>query len=101
LSPLHPAYLVDAYIGNRVRMRRETLGLSIKNVAERLGLPVDEVEAIESGCRRARAVDLYGLAHLLDVKISFFFDCAIEVGAATRMASPDAVARGHMQAAQG
>lgn len=81
-------------------MRRVAMGLSIKDVAERLGLSADEVEAIENGDRRARTEDLYGLARLLDVKIAFFFDCATGIGSAGRVTSRETAAHRHTQVAQ-
>lgn len=63
-------------------MRREALGLSRAQLAASLGMPADDLEAVEDGRRRAGTEALYGLARLLDVKVAFFFDHAVAAGAA-------------------
>ena len=85
MNPAHSAHPVDVHVGNRIRARREALGLTCADLAAGLGLSAGDVEAIENGRRRAGAEDLYGLTRLLDVRIAFFFDHAAAPGAASAL----------------
>lgn len=82
MSSVHSANPIDAHIGNRIRMRREAMGLSRGELAALAGLSFGEIEAMEDGRLRARAGDLYDLARLLNVKLAFFFECGAGTGAA-------------------
>src|SRR5258708_773227 len=65
---------VDKYVGSRVRMRRDMLGLSQEKVGEALGLTFQQVQKYEKGANRIGASRLHELAGILDVPVAFFFD---------------------------
>ena len=69
----HPN-LIDVYMGRRMKFRRKRLGLSLRAVAEKLGLSFQQMRKYEKGANRIRASRLYALAAILDVPISFFFE---------------------------
>ncbi len=69
----HPN-LIDVYVGGRVKFRRKLLGLSLRAVAEQLGLSFQQVQKYEKGANRIGANRLYALSAILDVPVSFFFD---------------------------
>jgi hypothetical protein len=60
-------------LGRRLRWLRVERRLSRKHVAERLGVPVENVEGHERGTRRMEPRDLVAYVHLFRVRISEFF----------------------------
>lgn len=65
---------VDAYVGCRLKQRREDLGFSQERLAELLGLSFQQVQKYERGLNRVGASRLFQLCGLLGVTPSFFFD---------------------------
>lgn len=65
---------VDAYVGCRLKQRREDLGMSQERLAELLGLSFQQVQKYERGLNRVGASRLFQLCGLLSVDPSFFFD---------------------------
>lgn len=60
-------------IGLEIRLLRERLKLSAKDLAERVGLSPSQMSRLESGQRRVDAVLLSKIARALDVHPSYFF----------------------------
>lgn len=71
-SPL--ASLIDKHVGNRVRVRRLSLGISQQELAGQLGLTFQQIQKYEKGANRIGASRLYELAGLLRVNVDFFFE---------------------------
>ncbi|MGF1456387.1 MAG: helix-turn-helix domain-containing protein [Alphaproteobacteria bacterium] len=71
---VHPTGTVDAHVGNRVRIRRLSLGISQQDLARQLGLTFQQVQKYEKGANRIGASRLYELAALLNVPVDFFFE---------------------------
>lgn len=69
------SWSVDAHVGQRVRMRRTLLGVSQEKLGEAIGLTFQQVQKYERGTNRISAGTLYRLSLVLDVPVSFFFDC--------------------------
>lgn len=69
------SWSVDAHVGQRVRMRRTLLGVSQEKLGEAIGLTFQQVQKYERGSNRISAGTLYRLGQVLDVPVSFFFDC--------------------------
>ena len=69
------SWSVDAHVGQRVRMRRTLLGMSQEKLGEAIGLTFQQVQKYERGSNRISAGTLYRLGQVLDVSVSFFFDC--------------------------
>src|SRR6187397_1443106 len=65
---------VDAHVGQRMRKRRESLGMSQGQLGAQLGLTFSQVQKYEKGANRIGAGRLYILASLLDVPIEYFFE---------------------------
>ena len=65
---------IDAWVGRRVRQRRETLGISQARLARHLGLTFSQVQKYEKGTNRIGAGRLYLLAGFLGVPMQFFYD---------------------------
>ena len=62
----------EARLGDRIRARREKLGLSQDKVAEELGWFAAQVDDCENGLFRPPSRDLFLLADLLAVEVSYF-----------------------------
>ncbi|MFM2130266.1 MAG: hypothetical protein RL477_1812 [Pseudomonadota bacterium] len=75
---------VDVHVGARVRLRRTLLGLSQEKLGEALGLTFQQVQKYERGVNRIGAGRLLGLAHVLDVPITFFYEGAPAVPPSAR-----------------
>lgn len=68
---VHP---VDVYVGQRLRQRREILGMPQKELARKLGISFQQVQKYESGANRISASKLWELCCVLDVAPGYFFE---------------------------
>lgn len=66
--------IIDQYVGERVRIRRVSLGLSQQAVAARLQLTFQQIQKYEKGKNRIGSSRLYQLANLLHVDVGWFFE---------------------------
>lgn len=57
---------VDQYVGSRIRLRRNMLGLSQETLGERIGLTFQQVQKYEKGSNRVGASRLQQIADVLD-----------------------------------
>ena len=67
----HP---VDIFVGSRVRMRRNMLGLSQTDLGRALGLTFQQVQKYERGANRIGSSRLYTIGQILKVPVAYFFD---------------------------
>jgi transcriptional regulator with XRE-family HTH domain len=65
---------VDAHVGQRVRQRRESLGVSQGRLGRHLGLTFSQVQKYEKASNRIGAGRLYLLAQILGVPVEYFFE---------------------------
>src|ERR1700716_1931877 len=65
---------MDKHVGSRIRMRRMMLNMSLANVANELGLTLQQIQKYEMGITRIRASTLEHIAHTLRVPVEFFFE---------------------------
>src|ERR671917_530930 len=65
---------IDVWVGARLRLRRNMLGLSQEKLGEAIGLTFQQVQKYERGANRIGASRLHELSLVLDVPVSFFFD---------------------------
>ncbi|MFO1143424.1 MAG: helix-turn-helix transcriptional regulator [Amaricoccus sp.] len=65
---------VDAHVGQRMRKRRESLGMSQGQLGRHLGLTFSQVQKYEKGANRIGAGRLYLLASVLSVPVHYFFE---------------------------
>lgn len=63
----------DAYVGSRIRLRRNMLGMSQERLAAHLGVTFQQVQKYEKGTNRVGASRLQTIAATLAVPIGFFF----------------------------
>ena len=64
---------IDRHIGNRIRLRRLSLGIDQQTLGSALGLTARQVQDYEGGATRVGATRLSAMAEALDVPILFFF----------------------------
>ena len=75
MSDRHPAAgKVSRVIGGRLRLGREQAGLSPQDLADQLGLRVDELARIERGDQHLTAENIVELCPMLKVMPSWFFE---------------------------
>ncbi|MBI3676386.1 MAG: helix-turn-helix transcriptional regulator [Proteobacteria bacterium] len=65
---------VDSQIGMRLRVRRMLVGMSQEKLGEQLGLTFQQVQKYEKGTNRISASRLFQTAHILGVRIEYFFE---------------------------
>lgn len=65
---------IDTHVGQRLRERRETLGLSQGRLGRHLGLTFSQVQKYEKGSNRIGAGRLFQIAEFLRVPTDYFFD---------------------------
>jgi len=70
----------DRWIGWRLRERRKTLDLSIKELGQKVGLSVGMISQVERGLSTPSLRSLRLLATALEVPVSWFFDDSAEGG---------------------
>ena len=79
---------VDAFVGGRIKQRRNVLAMSQDALGEVLGMTFQQIQKYERGVYRVGAGTLYKMADALKVPISYFFD-----GLPTLERSDDAASR--------
>jgi transcriptional regulator with XRE-family HTH domain len=77
------ASLIDAHVGQRLRERREALGMSQGRLGRHLGLTFSQVQKYEKGSNRIGAGRLYQISQFLGVSPLYFFE-GLEPGATAR-----------------
>ena len=71
MSCPHPE--VNLYIGQRIRLRRDMMGLTQQQLAKACGVTFQQIQKYESGETRIVAERMYMLARVLDVPVAFLF----------------------------
>lgn len=65
---------VDEHVGERIRERRTTLGLTQEQLAAALNISYQQIQKYETGANRVSAGRLYEIATHLDAEVGYFFD---------------------------
>lgn len=65
---------VDIHVGQRLKIRRKTLGMSQTTLGDAIGISFQQLQKNETGGNRIGASRLFELSQILDVPISYFFD---------------------------
>ncbi len=65
---------IDTYVGTRMRMRRQLLGMSQERLAEQIGVTFQQVQKYEKGINRIGASRLQKIAEVLRTSPAFFFE---------------------------
>jgi transcriptional regulator with XRE-family HTH domain len=67
---------IDKYVGSRIRVRRQTLGMSQRKLAHALGVTFQQIQRYENGTSRIAAGRLQQLSQVLQIPPAFFFQGA-------------------------
>lgn len=81
-NEMSSARRIDAYLGERMRLRRVDLGWTQEALAAQLEISYQQIQKYESGSNRISASRLYEIAQLLETDIGYFFDGAPDAEAA-------------------
>jgi transcriptional regulator with XRE-family HTH domain len=71
---------VDAHIGQKIRARRNLLGLSQTELADAAGITFQQIQKYERGVNRVGAGRLQQFSEALGIPPSYFFEGAPTVG---------------------
>ena len=64
---------VDQHIGRRMQLRRNMLGLSLKDLAQVCGVTFQQIQKYESADNRISASRLFEIGAAMQTPVSFFF----------------------------
>ncbi|WP_290751053.1 helix-turn-helix transcriptional regulator [Amaricoccus sp.] len=83
---------IDVHVGQRLRDRREALGISQGRLGRHLGLTFSQVQKYEKGSNRIGAGRLWQIAEYLGVPPGYFFEglASDHSGRANGVATPSA-----------
>lgn len=65
---------IDRHVGERLRRRRRLMGLTQKELAERVGIRFQQIHKYETGINRMTASRLYELAQALGAPVEHFYE---------------------------
>ena len=65
---------IDDHVGQRVRERRNALGMSQEKLADAIGIASQQVQKYEVGTDRVAAGRLWDIAKNLEVDVGYFFE---------------------------
>ena len=68
------ASLIDRRIGERIRNRRWVMGLTQRELGEKLGIRPQQIQKYEAGASRISASRLWQVANALETEVSDFFE---------------------------
>ena len=68
---IHP---VDAFVGQRLRQRRISLGITQEDMANALGLSFQQVQKYEKGMNRMSSSRLWEIGRIVGVDVAYFFE---------------------------
>lgn len=67
---------IDTHVGNRIRLRRNMIGMSQEKLGEQLGITFQQIQKYEKGTNRVGASRLQAIARIMGVPVAFFFEDA-------------------------
>ena len=65
--------MVDAYIGQRIRLRRNIMAITQKDLAAKCGITFQQIQKYETSGNRISASRLFQIAAVLETPVAFFF----------------------------
>lgn len=65
--------MVDVYIGQRIRLRRNIMAITQKDLAEKCGITFQQVQKYETSGNRISASRLFQIALALETPVVFFY----------------------------
>lgn len=86
---------LDVYIGKRLRMKRQKLGLTLSDLGEKIGVSHQQIQKYEQAQSRISAILLYQLCQILGVESNYFFQGFSAFSKNTELASSDIIIPDH------
>lgn len=86
---------LDIYIGKRLRIKRQKLGLTLLSLAEKLGVSHQQIQKYEKAQSRISAIVLYQLSQILGVESNYFFQGFTSFSKDEELASSDIIIPDH------
>ena len=65
---------VDIHVGQRVRQRRRMVGMTMRQLGDKIGIKIPQIQKFETAANRIGASRMWDIAAALDVPVSFFFE---------------------------
>lgn len=65
---------IDQLVGQRIRLRRNMLGLTQEELADALGISYQQVQKYETAANRVSAGRLFEIAAKMDTPVAYFFE---------------------------
>lgn len=65
--------MVDAYIGQRIRLRRNIMAITQKELAQKCGITFQQIQKYETSGNRISVSRLFQIATALETPVGFFF----------------------------
>lgn len=65
---------VDLYVGKRIKVRRNLLGMSQEDFGAAIGVTFQQVQKYETGANRISASRIYAVARVLRCEVAYFFE---------------------------
>lgn len=70
--------MVDAYIGQRIRLRRNIMAITQKDLAQKCGITFQQIQKYETSGNRISVSRLFQIATALETPVGFFFSGLIQ-----------------------
>lgn len=67
---------IDVYVGGRIRLRRNMLGMSQEKLGDNLGITFQQIQKYEKGTNRVGASRLQAISSILEAPVAYFFEGA-------------------------
>ena len=65
---------IDVYVGQRVRQRRWMLGMTQKQLGDKIGMRLQQIRRFEAATNRLSARGMWDIAVALEVPVAYFFE---------------------------
>ncbi|MDA0781160.1 MAG: helix-turn-helix transcriptional regulator [Rickettsiales bacterium] len=65
---------IDKYIGKRLRLSRNSIGMTQQELAEKIGVTFQQLQKYETGLNRVGGSRLYQICKILNVDPNYFFE---------------------------
>ena len=64
---------IDVHVGSRLKLKRMSLGLSLRELAEQIGVTTSLINKYEDASVRIPVSNLWNICKVLEVDISYFY----------------------------
>jgi len=68
------ALSIDAHVGQRVRQRRWMLGMTMRQLGDKIGVNLQQIRKFEAATNRLSAKGMWNVAEALEVPVAYFFE---------------------------